>query len=420
MNNRETVNLEHKINASSDSFLKTISAYANYGKGTVVFGIDDTGKVVGVNDPVKVCLTIENKINDTLKPIPKYSLDIKENKTIVLEVSEGIHKPYLYKNKAYKRADSSTIEVDRIEFTRLVLYGSNQNFDELPANSQELTFNSLNKKLIEKLKIDKLNIDILKTLNIYSEHMGYNRAAELLADKNNYPGIDIVRFGNNINEFLDRETYQGMSLIDLYDKTMDMFNKYYKYEVIEGSERKEIELIPEEAFREALANGIVHRTWDIQAPIRISMFKDKIEIISPGSLTTGISKEEFLNGQISIFRNPIIGNIFYRLKYIEMFGTGIRRIKYVYEDSIIKPEFNISENSIVITLPLISKDLNILDKDEQEVFNILKPGSSLTRLGIEKESNFNKDKTIRILNSLLEKRTIEKIGQGRGTKYRRL
>ncbi len=90
--------------------------------------------------------------------------------------------------------------------------------------------------------------------------MGFNRAAELLADKNNYPGIDIVRFGDNINEFLDRETYQGMSLIDLYDKTMDMFNKYYKYEVIAGSERKEIELIPEEAFREALANGIVHRT----------------------------------------------------------------------------------------------------------------------------------------------------------------
>ena len=189
---------------------------------------------------------------------------------------------------------------------------------------------------------------VLKTLNLYSDHIGYNRAAELLADKNNYPGIDIVRFGENINEFLDRETYQGISLIDLYDKTINMFNKYYKYEIIEGSERKKIELIPEEGFREALANAIVHRIWDIQAPIRISMFKDKIEIISPGSLTTGLSKEEFLNGQISIFRNPIIGNIFFRLKYIEMFGTGIRRIKYVYEDSIRKPEFSINDNSIVI------------------------------------------------------------------------
>ena len=96
-----------------------------------------------------------------------------------------------------------------------------------------------------------------------------------------------------------------------------MFRKYYQYEKIEGAERKCIDKIPEKAFREAIANALIHRMWDIPASIKVSMYADRIEISSPGGLPAGISEEEYLNGQISILRNPIIGNVFFRLKYIE-------------------------------------------------------------------------------------------------------
>ena len=56
------------------------------------------------------------------------------------------------------------------------------------------------------------------------------------------------------------------------------------------------------------------------------MYENRIEISSPGGLPSELSEEEYLNGQISILRNPIIGNVFFRLKYIEKFGTGILRI----------------------------------------------------------------------------------------------
>ena len=107
---RESRTLEYKENLSSNTFLKTISAYANYGEGKIVFGINDQGNIIGITDPVNGCLNLENKINDSLSPVPEFRLEIQEN-TIVLTVYEGRYKPYLYKGKAYKRNDSSTVEI---------------------------------------------------------------------------------------------------------------------------------------------------------------------------------------------------------------------------------------------------------------------------------------------------------------------
>ena len=112
-----------------------------------------------------------------------------------------------------------------------------------------------------------------------------------------------------------------------YDEIISVFKRYYQYEEINGFERKDRELIPEEAFREAVANSLVHRTWDVQSHIKISMYDDRIEITSPGGLPRELNEKEYLNGNISYLRNPIIGQLFFRLKYIEMFGTGILRIK---------------------------------------------------------------------------------------------
>lgn len=417
---RESSRLEYESEVSN-SFLKTVSAYANYHGGIVHFGIDDKGSVVGITDPVKECLNIENKINDNIHPTPKFTLSIDESSnTIILEVFEGPHKPYLYKNKAYKRADSSTTETDRVEFTRLILEGSNKDFEELPAFNQNLTFQYLESSLKKTLHIDQLNMDILKTLDLYSDAEGYNRAAEILADQNQFSGLDIARFGKNINEFLSREVLEGISALEQYDQAMKLFDQYYQFEVIEGGHRKKIEIIPKEAFREALANSLVHRMWDVRRTINISMHEDRIEIASPGGLLPGISKEEYLKGQVSMLRNPILGNVFFRLKYIEKFGTGIRRILHAYEDNVVKPEFSLYENSIEVKLPIIERNSSMLSSEEQIVFHALSNRGALSRLEIQRLSDLSKDKTIRILNALTEKNIIERTGTGRGTKYRRL
>lgn len=323
---QESKKLEFK-QTLTNSFLKTVSAYANFGDGMIIFGISNDGEVIGVDDPKKFALNIENKINDNLNPTPDFELTIDETEcTIRLSVFEGSSKPYFYKNKAYKRADTATIEVDRTELNRLILEGTNRSFESLPSKLNDLSFQTLEQKMIETLQIEGLTSDILKTLNLFSDKEGYNIAAELLSDQNTFPGIDIVLFGNSIDEFKDREIINQTSIINQFETGLRMFSKNYSTEVIDGKRRNRQFSIPEKAFREALANALVHRTWDISSAIMVSMYPDHIEISSPGGLPYGISKEEYLSGQISMLRNPIIGNIFFRLKYIEMFGTGIKRI----------------------------------------------------------------------------------------------
>lgn len=414
---RENKTIEFKEKIQSNTFLKTVSAYANYGTGKIIFGIDDNGIIKGIENPVDECLNLENKINDNLNPIPTYELDITSDSTIILTVYESDFKPYLYKGKAYKRNDSSTIEVDRLELNRLVLEGNNQSYEEIPSKNQDLSFKTLENTLIDILGIKELNNDILKTLDLYTNTHKYNNAAALIADKNNFKGIDIIKFGKDIDEIMDRITLENKSILLLLQDSIEVFKKYYQYEKIDGtSSRTIVSRIPENAFREAIANALIHRLWDIDTYIRISMFDDHIEIISPGGLPSGLKEDEYLNGQVSILRNPIIGNLFFRLRYIERFGTGIKRINKSYNDSITKPKYKVYDNSITIDLPTLHLTTTLSD-EEAFITSLFSKNLKLSRPDIENRSNLGKAKLIRIINSLIDKNIIGKTGNGRSTKY---
>ena len=97
---KESNVLEYKEKITN-TFLKTVSAFANFGTGEIKFGITESGKPVGVNEPKSACLDIENKINDSISPKPRYTLSVNSNNVITLTVYEGLNKPYLYKSKGY-------------------------------------------------------------------------------------------------------------------------------------------------------------------------------------------------------------------------------------------------------------------------------------------------------------------------------
>lgn len=194
--------------------------------------------------------------------------------------------------------DTSTIEIDTLEFSRLVLEGKNIRFEELPCKDQKLSFEILQSKLKEKIQIETFNRDTLKTLNLYDDVNGFNNAAGLLADKNHFPGFDMVKFGENISVIQKRITVENTSVLDIYEKALSVFRDYYQYEVIQGADRKMVEKIPEAAFREAIANALIHRVWDVDSQIRVSMFDDKIEVVSPGGLPSGITEDEYLSGKL--------------------------------------------------------------------------------------------------------------------------
>ena len=375
------------------------------------------GYVKGLADVKQSCLDIENKINDSISPQPDYTLEIQNNdKTITLTVKSGAQKPYLYKSKAYKRNDTATIEVDTLEFSRLILEGQNIRFEDLPCKDQKLSFEILCHKLKESIHIETFNQDTLRTLSLYDSVNGYNNAAGLLADKNHFSGIDIVKFGENISIIQKRATFENISVLAAYEKSLDVFRDYYQYEEIQGADRKRIEKIPEAAYREAIANALIHRVWDVESQIRVLMFDDRIEIISPGGLPSGITEEEYLSGKISVLRNRNLANVFYRLGFVEIFGTGITRIKQLYEEGLKKPDFEVSENTIKIVLPVFEKNLN-LTEDEKTIYKILSRTMLKSISEIAPYVPFGKSKATQLLKDMGKKGVIKVEGRGRGTKY---
>ena len=413
---RETRTLEFK-ETITNTFLKTVSAFSNYDGGTIYFGIDDDGNIKGLKDVKQACLDIENKINDSISPQPNYTLEIQNNdQTIKLTVKSGIQKPYLYKSKAFKRNDTATIKADTLELSRLILEGKNISFEELPCRQQELSFEILHRKLKEHIQIEAFNQDTLRTLNLYDNNNGYNNAAAILADTNHFPGIDIVKFGENISIIQKRATFENRSILEVYEKSIDVFRDYYRYEVIQGADREKVEKIPEAAFREAIANALIHRAWDIASQIRVLMFDDRIEVISPGGLPSRITEEEYLSGKLSVLRNRNLANVFYRLGFVEIFGTGITRIKHLYEEGLIKPDFEVSENTIKIVLPVFEKNLN-LTENEQTVYKFLSKTMLKPISEIAPYVPFGRSKTTQLLKGMEQKGIVVVEGKGRGTKF---
>lgn len=414
---RETATLEFKQQLSK-SYLKTVSAYANYGTGKIIFGIADDGTPVGLADPQDACLRIEHAINDSIDPVPRFELSIEgDTRTVTLTVHEGPDKPYLSSGRAYRRTDTSTVEVSRLEYGRLVLTGEHVSFDALVAKEQNLAFGHLEKELASKLGLKPLDQNSLISLELMTPSGEYCNAAALLADSNHFPGIDIARFGESINIINARHTFERMSVLEQMQRTLEVFDTYYAYEEIVGFERIAKTLIPREAFREAIANALVHRCWDVRANIKVGMFADRIEITSPGGLPAGITEELYLAGGPSVARNPILANVFFRLGHIERFGTGIPRILDEYAHETVSPSFALRDSSITVMLPVTV--LENVTLDEEAILAVLAKGSALTRSQISEKTQLSKSKAIRTLNALVEKGLVTKVGEGRSVRYER-
>ena len=401
------------------TFLKTVSAYANYKTGKILFGVDNKGNIVGVEDSIDMRLAIENAINDSLDPVPNFTLKTRKingKQVVELEVFEGSDKPYLSTGKAYKRADTSTVVVDRAELKRLSIEGSQNPFDEMPSRSQNLSFEVLGKNLKVTMDLNDVSEATLKTLGLL-KGASFNNAAVLLSDENDFPGLEIVRYSHDFESISERITLESVSVLLQFERAVEEFRKYYIVEKIEGFQRVEREIVPEASFREALANALLHRVWYANARTIVSFYDDRIEIVSPGGLPADVDEELYLSGGVSVPRNACLALVFLRLGLIERLGTGIMRIRKSYTESVLKPEFTVSDKAIRVMLPVIDDQIN-LSKEESRVYEMFQPGQEFTSAELERKLGLSRSTILRSLGALCEKGLIVKLGKARATRYR--
>lgn len=180
--------------------------------------------------------------------------------------------------------------------------------------------------------------------------------------------------------------------------------------VISGMKRVDRYAYPEISVREAVVNAIVHRDYSVDDAILVSIYRTKITITSPGSLNRTFTTEELLTG-VSSLRNKNLANVFYRLDYIESYGTGIPRIFGLYRGTYIHPEITVGGSTFTITLP----SMNVAEDPAQAFID---SRNEFTRADLEKEMGVSRSEAVSIINRMLEDERIIKVGAGRAIRYR--
>ena len=428
---KESIHLELKKEYVKD-ILKTVIAFANTSGGKIYIGIDDDGKVLGVQKLDTDILKLSNSIRDSIKPditlftsILVEKIDGKD--VIVVDVQKGASSPYYLTDKGilpsgvYVRQGASSVPATDATILKMIRDTDGDNFEELRSLNQNLDFDFL-KKEFEDANI-KLEHSQMRTFNIIDEDGLYTNLGLLLSEQCPHTIKAAVFEGSTKEIFKDRFEFSGSLLKQMKD-VYSFLNRYNRTNSeITGLKRTDTREYPEIALREALLNSIVHKEYSYSSSTLISVFDDKIEIVTIGGLTKGLSEDDIMLG-VSILRNRNLANIFYRLKLIEAYGTGIPKIIESYNEYNVKPKIEISSNAFKITLPNTLKEKsssklekNLSDK-EYLIVNMLKENEYIKRTDIEKNLSISSSMAIKLLRNMVDNSIIEKLGKGKNVIYR--
>jgi ATP-dependent DNA helicase RecG len=350
------------------SWLKTVSAFANGVGGSIYFGVSDDGKIVGLQNPRKDAEKVSELIKSRIEPavtIELNPLQIEGKDLLHLRVPSGRNTPYYYTgdgNKiAYYRVGNESAPAPAAILNELLLKGLHQTFDIMETKYR---FSDFSYTLFEATYKQKTNNTVEKPKDYYSFEMLSGEDAltfvgALFADQcpiyqsrifcTRWNGL---KKGGLYVDALDNDEFQSNAISLLTDALKFIrHNSSVKWKKT-GSGRIEMPDYPSEAAHEALVNALVHRDYMIKgSEIHVDMYDDRLEVVSPGGLPDGKRIQDLnLDDVPSIRRNPVICDIFSRLKLMERRGSGLRKIIDVYPGEVL-PSFRSTEQSFIVTLP---------------------------------------------------------------------
>ena len=433
----ENQNIEFKQEYVPD-IRKEVMGFANADGGTVYVGVRKDGEILGISDPDEVMLKIVNSLKDSLAPdvMPFVKVDtikIEEKQVIEIDVTTGTNRPYYLREKGlkpsgvYVRKGSSTQPMTEEGIREMLIQNSGRSFELSRSMNQDLTFHTL------EAEMQRRSIEIgpsqMRTLKLIGDDGLYTNLALLLSDQCETT-IKVALFqGIDKELFRDRKEFTGSVLkqleevygfIDLLNKTKATFS---------GLDRTDTRDYPEEAVREALLNSIVHRDYSFSGSNLINIYDDRIEFVSLGGLVSGLELKSIFLG-VSQSRNPNLAAVFYRMRLIESYGTGIGKIERSYKFCRAKPEFETARGVFRVTLPNRNEEQKIeiqtiedtnndvsLREQKDMILRYAKENGSITRKEAENLINAGTTKAFRLLKELCGAGKLKHKGSGTLSTY---
>ena len=339
---------QFKANITNVSGLATeMVAFSNSGGGQIFIGVNDNGQIAGLSreDMGRLNQLVSNAASQsTHPPINPQTENIAlltGELVMVVSVSDGNSKPYMdnsgaiwVKSGADKRKVTSREEMQRI-FQNMGLIHA----DEIPVDGLSIADVDLDyfKKFFQQVFSEDLEKQelpfptLLENMNLMKEGI-LNLSGALLFARSpqfkipafivkavSYPGTDI-----HVSDYRDSQDMVG-KLEVVFSQTMSFLTRNLRHVQMGQGVNSQGELeIPKIALEELLVNALIHRDYFISSPVRVFIFEDRIEIISPGHLPNNLTLENIKTGNSNI-RNPILASFATRILPYRGLGNGVRR-----------------------------------------------------------------------------------------------
>jgi ATP-dependent DNA helicase RecG len=424
--------LEFKRDLSSpEAVLKAVVAFANTAGGTLVIGVEDrTRHVRGVGDPLDLEERFANLVCDRIAPriVPEIEiLPWRRTQVLAVQVYPSAGRPHYLVREGltegvYVRVGSTNRRADAELIEELRRFSRGEGFDEQPMpglDSEALDFRAASELFAPFRKLDRRD---LETLRLVTEHQGRKVptvGGMLLFGRDrerHFPDacIQAGRFaGNNKTRILDRVEIRSMPVRAVEEAIAFVQKHSWHAAEIGAVRRRDSWNLPPEAVREAVINAVVHADYAQRgAPIRLSVFDDRLEVENPGLLPFGLTIEDLPHG-VSKLRNRVIGRTFNTMGLIEQWGSGVQRMTAAcLAAGLAAPVFEELAIRFRVTIGTNRVGPSVVDEIDEAILASLGQGRGLATSAIAAAVGLSTRATRTRLARLVERGLVREIGTG--------
>lgn len=374
-------------------WLKTIAGFANAQGGEFYIGVEDkTNKLIGFDRSTadNERNYFNNQVNEHLVPRPRmelsfirYEIKDKERFLICVRVLESAVKPIILKYKnipsIFMRRDGFTNGATYEEIIEMSVKSKNTQYDILTSDVKYdvSKFTKLRQFYTSHNNGRELSEKALESMGFYDKEGFLANGAILFADDYQEKKTEVQcsvfsGFNKGSERIVTINRFSG-NIVDVINYIMEFVTQRMNHSMIKlGDTRKNVDAYPQRALFEGVINAVAHRDYFLDGTqIQVDMFKDRLEISSPGSFYRGekIGKTYDLSGIISKRRNELITAVLVSCNVMEAAGTGFDKIveEYKSADEMHRPYIYSSSDHFTLVLP----DLTYIDGVEDSNLPIL-------------------------------------------------
>lgn len=430
LSRHEGKTLEFKLDLSSPvNMLRSIVAFANSSGGILLLGVEDETRTVrGIEAPLDVQERLANIISTGINPPLMPAIEVlpwRDKSVLAAEVFPSYSRPHHLvaagtEKGTYIRVGASNRRADKQMREELSRTARNEAYDEQPLpqlNSEAIDFRAASELLAPFRTIRRRD---LQSLHLVVKHQGRlvptcggiilfgsNRAAV-------FPDawIQVGRFGGTTRTRIDdTRELRDHPVRNIEDATGFVRKHALRSFRIEGVRRDEKWSIPLPAVREAIINAVTHSDYSqMGAPIRVSVFDDRVEIESPGLLPFGLTVADILRG-VSRLRNRVIGRVFKELGLIEQWGSGVgRMVDSCREHGLPPPEFEEVATHFRVTFRLQPAARPEFDAMTRTILDAIRKANGLSTKGVAEAVGISPRAARTRLKALVDRELIVEVG----------